>query len=144
MYCPGVGPKFNDSLRLLNNNGLNSQQAKIAAVFTHYNPYDTSVANSTASSYLYKSVQYAMREAGLPVTLTGGPDPATQTYLKRIFPEGWQQVSWNQMLETINAKKDTLAKEAVAEKPTTESVASVPWKTVGLVAGGLVLLKWIL
>ena len=140
-YCEGPGKYFDSDLKLLVNNGLSMEEAKIAAVFTHYNAYDTLTVNTTAGSYLVKSVQFALREASVPVTVTGGIDQGTETYLDRILGTNWKTVPWDEILKTIEANKDTLAQKVVGVTTPTEKMPAISWKHIALGIGALFALK---
>lgn len=112
-YCKGPAAAYlSDNIKLLMNNGLSGQEATVAAVFVNYNPYDTVRSNTTSWSYLIKAVQFALRESGFPVTLTGSINPPTEQYLQRIFGD-WGRVSWSWILTYINKGKHNLAQKVL-------------------------------
>lgn len=143
-YCEGPGKWFDSDIELLRNNGLSTTEATVAAVFTHYNPYDTLKINTTSGSYLIKAVQYALRDAGCPVTLTGGFDQPTDNCLDKIFNTDWKTIPWDEILKTIEANKDTLVQQTIAKAPVAAPEFKIGWKHVAIGVGALFALKGLL
>lgn len=141
MYCPGPGEHFNNGTRMLGSSGLSTTEATIASPFIFYNPYDTQGMNQTAWSYLIKAVQFSMREAGLPVSVSGGMNQATESYLKRMFGD-WGSVKWVDILGRIQSKASTLAKDVLDDQASIPK--QIPTKTIAIAVGGIILLKALL
>ena len=144
MFCEGPPANYSDSVRLLHNNGLSASAATIAAVMARYTPYDTLRVNTTTYSYLISAVQFALREAGFPVSISGGMDKATELYLGRVFKMDWQTLSWEKILQTIEKSKFTLAKRHVGAASVSGFDLGLNLKTLLIAAGALVAYKVLL
>ena len=123
------------------------EEAKIAAMFVHYNYYDLSDINTVAWAYLITSVQFALKKGGLPVVVTGGVTSASDEYLKRIFaPVDWKTVAFEKIIQTIVNKQNTLAKELITkvQPPLYVKKPGIPWTTIALATGALIAIKVLL
>lgn len=128
MYCNGPGKYFSNHMKLLISSGLTTTEASVAAIYVNYSPYDTLRINTTAFSYMIKSIQYGLREAGLPVTITESINKPTDTYLTRIFGD-WRAKKWGQILLYIERNKHILADKLLVSSPIITK-NSIPWKII--------------
>jgi len=145
MYSLGTPEGFSSNIKYLTESGLTMEEAKIAAMFVHYNYYDLSDINTVAWSYLISSVQFALKKAGLPVVITGGVTPAVDEYLKRIFaPVDWKTVAFEKIIQTIVTRQNTLAKELISKVQPVYVKPPIPWTTIAIAAGALIAIKVLL
>lgn len=146
-YSKGTGKWFAENIKRLMDSGLTTEEAKIAAMYIYYNYYDLSDINTVAWSYLITATQYALKEAGLPVTVRVGITSATDNYLKRLFaPQDWKTISFDKIIQTIQEKRHTLQEDLIKKPQPVYQKKFIfgSWKNIAIAVGALIAVKVLL